>query len=121
MISRKLDKSEWKPLFDFLSKQLLEGKRAEVEVASLDLGAQVAVKWLPLIGIVYDHKDDVVEVALDGVDHLIYGPREIYLVEDAGLFFSFDVVDANGRHQIVKVKDPLTLPGPQAHAQSTSQ
>jgi hypothetical protein len=117
MISHKLDRAEWKPLFDFLSKQLLQGKRAEVEVAGLDLGDQIEAEWLPLTGIVYDHKNDVVEVALgdgdDHVDHLIYGPREIYLVEDAGMFFSFDVLDRNGRHQIVKVKDPLMLPEPQ--------
>jgi hypothetical protein len=117
MISRKLDRAEWKSLFDFLSKDLLQGKRAEVEVAGLDLGDQIEAKWLPLGGIVYDHKDDVIEVALgDGenhVDHLIYGPREIYLVEDAGMFFNFDVLDRDGRHQIVKVRDPLTLPAPQ--------
>jgi hypothetical protein len=117
MISRKLDKAEWKPLFDFLSKHLLPGKRAEIEVASLDLGDQVEAKWLPLTGIVYDHKDDIVEVALgDGdnhIDHIIYGPREIYFVEDAGRFISLDVLDREGRHQMVKVKDPLMLPASQ--------
>jgi hypothetical protein len=118
MISRKLDKEEWKPLLDFLSKQLLEGKRAEIEVASLDLGDQVEAQWLPLVGIVYDHKDDIIEVALEDIDHhidhIIYGPREIYLIEDASLFISLDIIDADGRHQIVRVKDPLMLPSSQA-------
>jgi hypothetical protein len=117
MISRKLERAEWKPLFDFLSKQLLRGKLAEIEVAGLDLGDQVEAKWLPLTGLVYDQKDDIVQVALgDGdnhVDHIIYGPREISFVEDAGHFISFDALDRYGRHQIVKVKDPLMLPTPQ--------
>jgi hypothetical protein len=51
-----------------------------------------------------------IRTTLFHIDHIIYGPREIYLAEDAGLFFSFDVLDREGRHQIVKVKDPLLLP-----------
>jgi len=51
----------------------------EIEVASLDLGDQVQAKWLPLIGITYDPKDDVVEVALEGLDHMIHRPREMYM------------------------------------------
>ena len=32
-----------------MSKALL-GKRAEIEVASLDLGDQIAVEWIPMLG-----------------------------------------------------------------------
>ncbi|MDB5407495.1 MAG: uncharacterized protein JWL84_2407 [Rhodospirillales bacterium] len=70
MAVRKLEKSEWRPFFDTLSKSLV-GKRAEIEVASLDLGDQIEAEFLPLLGIVFDNKDDTIEVALDGVDHLI--------------------------------------------------
>ena len=77
MTVRKLDKANWDTFFDFISK-LLEGKQVEIEVASLALGDQVAAEWLPLLGLVYDPKDDLVEVALDGVDHMIPKPREIY-------------------------------------------
>ena len=35
------------------------------------------------------------------------------MVEDAGLFVSFDIINRNGTHQIAKVKDSLTLPKPQ--------
>jgi hypothetical protein len=34
-------------------------------------------------------------------------------VEDAGRFLSLDVLDREGRHQIVKVIDPLMLPASQ--------
>jgi hypothetical protein len=36
MTIRKLEKSEWRPFLDIVSK-LLEAKQAEIEVASLDL------------------------------------------------------------------------------------
>jgi Family of unknown function (DUF5335) len=48
--ARKLDKSQWRTFFDRLSKTL-EGKQAEIEVASLSLGDQVEAEWLPLHGI----------------------------------------------------------------------
>jgi hypothetical protein len=125
MISRRLEKSEWKPFFDLLSKYIVQGKRAEIEIAGLDLGDQVEAEWLPLSGIVYDHQDDIVQVALgdgdDHVDHVVRGPREIYFVEDAGRFISLDILDANGRHHIVKVKDPIMLPPPRAQAETASQ
>ena len=76
MAVQKIDKGDWRAFFDWLSQSLL-GARAEIEVASLDLGDQIEAEWLPLLGITYDDKDDLLEVALDGLDHLIYGPREV--------------------------------------------
>jgi hypothetical protein len=77
-MTRKLEKAQWRPFLDTITK-LLEAKEAEIEVSSLNLGDQLQAKWLPLIGIAYDPNDDVVEVALDGLDHMIHRPREIYL------------------------------------------
>jgi hypothetical protein len=111
MAIRKLEKSEWRVFFDGISK-LLEGKRAEIEVASLKIGDQIEAEWLPLLGLTYDPKDDIFEVALDGVDHMIPKPREIYL-DDSNLgLVSIEVVDADGARQIIKLRDPLMLPAP---------
>jgi Family of unknown function (DUF5335) len=111
MTIRKLEKQEWRPFLDVVSK-LLEAKRAEIEVASLDLGAQEVAEWLPLHGITYDPKDDVVEVALDGLDHMIRQPREIYLDNGASTLTSIEIIDANGVKQIVTLRDQLALPSP---------
>jgi hypothetical protein len=35
-----------------------------------------------LLGISYDPKDDIIEIALEGVDHLIPKPREVYVEEN---------------------------------------
>src|SRR5258708_33528924 len=74
----KLEKTEWRSFFDRITKGLV-GKRAEIEVDSLDLGSQIEAEWLPLLGIAYDPKDDVLEIALDGVDHPIAKPEEVYV------------------------------------------
>ena len=57
---RTLEKSERHGYFDRVSRALL-GKRAEIEVASLVLGDQIEAEWVPVLGITYDQKDDVLE------------------------------------------------------------
>jgi Family of unknown function (DUF5335) len=63
-----------------MSKALL-GKWAEIEVASLDLGDKIVAERVPQLGITYDSKDDLVDVALDRFNHLIRRPREITVDE----------------------------------------
>jgi hypothetical protein len=113
MTIRKLEKPDWRPFLEHLSK-LLEGSRAEIEAASLSIGAQVQARSLPLMGMTYDPKDDVVEVALENLDHLILKPRDIFVDEGIGNLASIDIIDADGLHQIVKLTEPLALPPPQA-------
>ena len=107
-MARKLEKTEWHPFLDRISKGL-SGKRVEIEVASAKLGDQIEAEWVPLIGITYDAKSDIVEVALQGIDHMIRRPQELYVEEKAGQVLSLQVIDAEGTQQIVKFKDPLML------------
>jgi hypothetical protein len=111
MTTRKLDKKEWRTFFDGVTT-LLEGKQAEIEVASLRLGNQVQAEWLPLLGIVYDPKDDIVEVALEGLDHMIPSPREIYVQDGTEGVTALEIVDADEVRQLVKLRDPVMLPAP---------
>ena len=116
MAIAKLEKEAWHPYFDRVSKLLGGTKRAEVEVAALNLGDQVEAEWLPLTGLVYDPKDDLIEVLLEDLDHLIYKPREVFIDQEAVLLKSVEVIDEEGVRQIIKLRDPLMLPPPE-HAQ----
>jgi hypothetical protein len=111
-MAEKLEKAIWQPYFDAVSK-ILSGKRAEIEVAALDLGDQIEVEWLPLLSITYDPKDDLIEVALEGVDHLIPRPREVWVETEGVEWSSIEVIDSNGVRQIVMLRDPLMLPAPE--------
>jgi hypothetical protein len=102
--TRKLDKAQWRAFFDQFSKTL-EGKQAEIEVASLALGNQVQAEWLALNGLTYDPKDDLVEVVLEGLDHMIRRPREIYVESGAAGLESLEIVDADGVKQVVKLRE----------------
>jgi Family of unknown function (DUF5335) len=109
MAAQKIEKQEWQAFFDTLSKGI-PGMRAEIEVASLSIGDQIEAKWLPLLGITYDPRGDLLEVALDGVDHMIRKPQELYAEFGADTLLSFEVIDADGTSQIISLREPLMLP-----------
>ncbi len=112
-MAKKLEKSQWRVYFDLVSKAL-GGKRAEVEVASLKLGDQIAAEWLPFLGISYDPKDDVISLMLEGHEHLIHKPKEVYIEGEGLALSSFEVIEADDVRQIVLLRDPLMLPAPSA-------
>ena len=111
MAVRTLEKSEWHSYLDRVSRAVL-GKRAEIEVASLELGDQIEAEWVPILGITYDQKDDVLDIVLLGLDHLIPKPRQIFVDEGLGGLASFGVVDHAGVRHIVQLREPLMLPPP---------
>ena len=111
MGTRALSKTEWRIYCDRISKGLV-GKPAQIEVAALALGDQTAVKSLPLLGITYDLKDDLTEIALEGFDHLIRNPLDVFIDEGPEGLNSMEVVDSDQRRQIIKLLQPLMLPPP---------
>jgi len=75
---------------------------------------------LPLFGIVYDPKSDVIEIALQDVDHIVRKPREIYIDEETTGLVSLEVLDGDGVQHIVQFRDPLMLPPPTVPDQNAS-
>lgn len=111
-MAAQIDRSQWAPFLDAVTNSLI-GKQAEIEVVSLDLGDQIEAEWAPLIGITYDRKDDLIEIALDDLDHLIRSPRELFIDYAVGdVVAAIEIVDGDGNRQIVRFKDPLALPAP---------
>lgn len=115
MATERLERHNWHTYFDAISK-VLPGKQAEIEVNALSIGAQIEQEYAPLLGIVYDHKSEVLEVILEGLDHTISNVREIYVDHDGVRLNSVQVIDDDGVQQIIKLRDPVLLPAPQAAA-----
>lgn len=108
MARSALARAEWRRYCDGVSKAT-GGRRVELDVASLDLGDHVAARWLPLLGLVFDGRGDVLEVALDGVSHSIVSPREILLEEtDRGLV-AIEIVGADDTVETLRFREPLRL------------
>jgi len=101
----------WYEFCNGVTRQLV-GKRAEIEIASLDLGVQVMSRWLPLLGLVYDGKRDFLEISIDGLDYLVLKPREVYAEYGPRGLQSVGILDSDGAWQILLLRDPLCLPAP---------
>jgi hypothetical protein len=115
MGTRKLETAFWQAYFDVLSRNL-HGQSAEIEIAALALGNQVQAEWLPLLGISYDPRSEVLSVLLEGLDHMVHHPREIYADEGPAGLHSLLVIDNEGTRQIIRLREPLMLPGPHTAA-----
>jgi hypothetical protein len=113
MAIRRLERGDWTGFCLQASRGLL-GKWADIEIASLQIGAQLGARHLPLIGISYDPQGDVLQLIVGELEHLIHAPRELYVDEEPLGLVVLQVVDAEGVRQIITLRDPLLLPGPSA-------
>jgi hypothetical protein len=111
MTARSIEKAEWASFCAAVS-QALEGSEAEIEVASIDLGGQVEKQWAPLIGISYDPEDDVIDIALEDVDHIVNRPQELLADIGASSISALQITDADGTRHLVRLKDELILGPP---------
>jgi hypothetical protein len=109
MADYSIDKENWASFLEWVTEGLSDA-RAEIDVLALDIGAQVEARALPLLGLAYDHKNDLIEVALDGLDHLIRHPQELSAHEEEDGLWSIRVVDKDNVTQIIKLMGPLNLP-----------
>ncbi|MFI4940092.1 MAG: DUF5335 family protein [Burkholderiales bacterium] len=104
MTTRKIEKKDWAPFFDGVSKLgNFNGKYADIEVSGAQLGNQIAAKSLPLLGVVYNIKGDILEIALESLDHLIRHPTEIFVDELATALVSISVTDGDGLRHIIRL------------------
>ncbi|HTK35636.1 MAG TPA: DUF5335 domain-containing protein [Caulobacteraceae bacterium] len=100
-----IERNAWTVFCDRLSP-LLVGQQAEVEVASLGLGDQIAAEWTPIVGFSYDPKDDLFSVALSGLDHLIHRPRTLAAQRRGPAVESLAVTDGEGTLHVVRFREP---------------
>ncbi|MCL4470114.1 MAG: DUF5335 family protein [Sulfuricella sp.] len=111
MTLTQLAKPQWQSYFDRVAKAL-GAKLVQVEITGLGLGDQVQAESLPLIGISYDPRNDILAVALEGIEHNIQHPKQIHVERDMESVYSIEAVDAEGEHHILLLRDPLRLPAP---------
>tara|TARA_B100000676_G_C17925243_1_gene757770 strand:+ start:865 stop:1068 length:204 start_codon:yes stop_codon:yes gene_type:complete len=60
----------------------------------------VSAEWIPLNGLTYDPKDDVLAVITEPYEHNIRHPKEIYVSEDMGALLAVEAIDGDGAKKI---------------------
>jgi len=108
MSIRTLPRAEWRSYCNQVSKAAA-GRRVELDVASLDLGDRLEARWLPLFGIAFDSRGDVLEVALDGVGHSILSPSQIVLEETERGLVAVEIMSADDTVDTLRFREPLRL------------
>jgi hypothetical protein len=104
-----VDKPNWRTAAELLSRAV-HGQMARLEVASPSIGDQVEADWAPLRGLAYDPKDDLFEILLEGVDHLVAHPQRFAIRERGGRADSLAVLDEAGAEHILMLREPIALP-----------
>ncbi len=109
MSIRRLERDDWVG-FCIRTSRFSFGKQVDIEVVARQIGFQPEARRLPLIGMAYDPKDDVLHLLVGTLRHFIRSPRELFVDEEALGLVSFQVIDAEGIQQIVTLREPLLLP-----------
>lgn len=115
MTIRKLERSEWDGLCLRMTRYC-SGMQAMVEVMSVEFGCQVEVHRSPMFGMSYDPRNDVLELLIGDLDHLIRAPRELYFDDSPLGRIALQIVGADGVRQIVTLQYPPMLPSPDRDA-----
>jgi hypothetical protein len=93
--------------FDRFTKHFLlheSTTAADVEIMSTELGDQFEAEGVHLLGVTYDPKDQAIQFELDGGEHRVTHPKEVWTVEDAdGFIKTIEIVRDDDTREIVKV------------------
>lgn len=105
--TKRIPREELETYFDKFTKHFLiheSTNRADVELVAPDWGDQFAAEGAHLYGITYDPKDDAIEFALEGGDHRIIHPQEVWVAEEIDTFIkAIQIVRDDGRREIARV------------------
>jgi hypothetical protein len=113
--TKQIPRAEWKAYFDEFTRQHLQQHLQkhlhddEVEVATIEVvsplvGDQFEARDARLLGLGFDPKSDVFEVLLEGVDHLVFHPKEIWVIEEQGGFpLSIELVRDDDERELLYV------------------
>ncbi|TFZ04982.1 DUF5335 family protein [Ramlibacter rhizophilus] len=109
MTIRQLEPQQWQAWFDQASRDLGE-RRATVEVTGTALGHRLVAEHSTLSGMSWEPEAQTLTLFLQGLEHRVLRPRSIH-VDEAGVeVSSFEAVDADGVHHIVRLETATALP-----------
>jgi uncharacterized protein DUF5335 len=106
--TKQLPQAEWKDYFDRFTREHLRDASpgaATIELMSPTLGDQFEVSTVRLLGLTYDPKSRALEVLLENIDHLIFYPKEIWVLEgEPGFVATLEVIHSDGIKEIIYIR-----------------
>jgi hypothetical protein len=93
--------------FDRFTKHFLQAEStnsADVEILAPDWGDQFAFEGAQLRGITYDPKEKAIEFELEGGDHRVPTPKEVWTIEEPdGFIKTIEIVRDDSTREVVQV------------------
>ena len=106
--TKQLARTEWGTYFDRFTRERLQAGApgdATIEIVSPTLGDQFQASAVRLLGLTYDPKSESLEVLLENVDHLIFRPTEIWVVEsEPGFISTLEIVQSDGTKELIYIR-----------------
>ena len=106
--TKQIPQEQWKAYFDRFTRRHLEHgapEEAMVDLVSPTLGDQPEFEGARLLGFTWDPKSEAFEVLFEDVDHLVFHPTEIWVVEDDDGFLSaIELVRPDGDKEILQLR-----------------
>jgi hypothetical protein len=91
----------------------------DVEVLGADSGDQFEAEGAKIFGITFDPRENSVEFELEGGDHRIINPKEVWVAEEPdGFVTAIEVVRDDGTREIARVKRGALASPPSSGASS---
>ncbi len=113
--TKQIPRDQWKAYFDQFTREYLaeeETETATVEMMSPTLGDQFVAEGMRLLGLSYSPHSNLFEVELEGMEHLVFDPTEIWVMEEEGGFISnLDMVRADGTNELINLRKSGPLGG----------
>jgi Family of unknown function (DUF5335) len=108
--TRQIPREEWKDTFDRFTAEHLKdtgeggAEAATVEIVSPRLGDQLEFEDVRLLGLAYDPMLRTFRVLLEDVDHLVFYPTEIWVLEGEDGSLAIEVAGEDGGKEIIYVR-----------------
>jgi hypothetical protein len=106
-ITKQIPRADWEAYFERFDREHIEAEppmAASIELISPRLGDQVEAGTAELLGLAYDPKSRLFEVLLEGRDHLVYHPEDIWVMEEEdGFITALELGLADGDKEILYI------------------
>lgn len=106
--TRQIPREEWQQYFDAFTRRHLgeTGGVVTLEALSDTIGDQVLASGAHLIGLSYDPHDGAIDALLEGDDHRVFQPQEVWVLEGdhEDVIATFEFVHADGMKEILRVQ-----------------
>lgn len=111
MQTNKIKAKDWQGQLNLISKRL-DKRYIDLEVVGSDFESHFELKSIYLQSLNYDPKEDVVHIASDDFEHIIYSPAAIYFKSDDAnvrAIESIEIVDSEDGQRNVTFEKPVLL------------